>query len=1227
MDMAIFCDQCGYQVTPLAASGRQWFFETEPPLRAPSQQADVQIPVLASDDLQESIAEPTKMGEQPVYSPLQKYIPKELMSKLETARASGTMAGERRIVTMLFCDVKGSTAVAEELDPEDWTEIINGAFEHMIKPVYTYEGTVARLMGDAILAFFGAPIAHEDDPQRAVLAGLDIVAGIKPYREEILRKWGLDIDVRVGINTGMVVVGTVGSDLRMEYTAMGNAINLAARMEQMAMPGSVQIAHDTYKIVRPLFDIEALGAIEVKGKEEPVPAYRVLGRKAVAGRQRGIEGLQTVLVGRDRELNSLNEILTMLHQGVGHIVSVIGEAGLGKSRLIREAKRSLPNATAVDFFETASLSYETTQPYGLFQRFIRKLCDIGPSDAAQSVREKLDSLVADLDEQDHQRVMRVLNALFNLATEEGQVPLEGEAFQRELFQIMPLLWRQRFGQRPIVLVFDDIHWSDPASIELLLHLLPLTAEIPLVLLCSYRPDRSGPVWRLRTMADETYHHRYTEIILRPLSGDQVDELVNNLLSVADLPNVLRQRIQERAAGIPFFVEEVVRSLIDSGAVFSEERIENGESRTQWRASGDGGQIEIPDSLQSLLAARIDRLQEETRQTLQLASVIGRSFYQRILTSIGNQNNGRGVGVEQELGRLLQLQMIREAARMPELEYKFSNPLTQEVAYQTILLKQRREFHRQVAEAIEALFPEQLSELSSQLAYHFREAREFGLAIRYLVMAGEAAFRLYANNEAIAYYDEALSLLPEAEIENELVLEIYSNRGRALELISDYSGAVENYAAMESEAEHRDDDRLRLGALIGKTIVHSTFTPVFDPDVGLPLAQKALEMADQLGEHASKADVLWSLLLVHAYVFGELDQAIQYGQQALELCRTWNLETQLPYVLNDLGRSMGFIGRYAEGRSLMLEARPLFETQNNLPLLADNSSGLSLMLTFGGELDEALGYANNGIEISRMLDNDFGIRDGIARVNSVRIEQGELGQAIAEYEEQFRQNSEQNEFIVFGFPNLVMGYAALGNTAAFRKRYESERYRADTFGPFFRDYFLSPLAYLYALEDRPEQAAEIMRQSNFDAQKEPYRPIRYWSFLTTAQLLFTQGHYDQVDSLVERVVDEQAKNNLNYILGDLMLLQADSLLAMDPPQPDRARDVLLQAKLSQERSGGRRVLWRILAALADLVEPDEALQLRQEARQIVSRIVEGIEDEELRQAFLKNPVVEKVMPFL
>lgn len=266
----------------------------------------------------------TTAAEADALSRLAQYVPPELLSKLESARAGGSMAGERRVVTMLFCDVQGSTAAAGALDPEDWAEIINGAFEHLIAPVYKYEGTLARLMGDAILAFFGAPIAHEDDPQRAVLAGLEILESVKPYAEEIKRKWGIDLAVRVGINTGLVVVGEVGSDLRVEYSALGDAINIAARMEQTAAPNTFQITGETQRLIAPFFDFTDLGGVSVKGKEEPVQSYRVNQVIAEVGQLRGIAGLDSPLIGRADEMRTLNQAASELAGGRGQIISVIG---------------------------------------------------------------------------------------------------------------------------------------------------------------------------------------------------------------------------------------------------------------------------------------------------------------------------------------------------------------------------------------------------------------------------------------------------------------------------------------------------------------------------------------------------------------------------------------------------------------------------------------------------------------------------------------------------------------------------------------------------------------------------------------------------------------------------------------------------------------------------------------------------------------------------------------
>jgi predicted ATPase/class 3 adenylate cyclase len=1132
------------------------------------------------------------------------------------------MVGERRVVTMLFCDIKGSTAAAEQLDPEDWTEIINGAFEHMIKPVYKYEGTVARLMGDAILAFFGAPIAHEDDPQRAVLAGLDIVAGIEPYRHEIKQRWDIDVNVRVGINTGRVVVGNVGSDLRTEYTAMGDAINLASRMEQTAEPGTLQIAEDTYKVVKHAFDVQDLGGIAVKGKEKPVAAYRVLGRRSVAGRRRGIEGMRARMVGRDVELSTLQGVVASVQQGVGRIVCVIGEAGLGKSRLIHELNRTaqdLENSQNIPvWYETGSLSYETGHPYGLFQRLIRRLNGTASADSSETARQKIASMVAGFDDAEGRRVQRVIETLFDLEMSTADPPLEGQAFKRELFRVMPLIWQQRFAEQPVVLVLEDLHWSDPVSVELLIHLFPLTAEIPVVLLCAFRPDRQSPAWRLKVTADDEYHHRYTEIGLRPLSDPQVEELVGHLLTGAELPDILRSRILERSGGNPFFVEEVIRSLIDSGAVIGEEKEVDGQSNVYWRATGEGELVEIPDNLQALLAARIDRLEEETRQTLQMASVIGRTFSRRVLESIGN--NGTVMAIETQLSLLLQIEIIRETARLPELEYKFSNPLTQEVAYQTILIKQRRAFHDRVGRAMEALFPDRLAEMAPRLAFHFLESGNKVKAAQYFTLAGDSSYRLYALTEAIGHYTQALQFLDQSAGASEELVHIYTRRGRAMELSNTYAEALENYAKMERIAGERGDDGLRLAALLARTIVHTTFTPVFDPNIGLPLSEEALDLARQREDHGAQAKVLWSLMLVHAYAMGDTATGARYGHDSLQLARKYNLTEQLPYILNDLGRIMAFNNQIHEGLPLIAEARPLFEKSGNLPLLSDNRSGYSLVAYFAGDLQTARKAAEDALRISRSINNQIGIEDNTWRACMAYAEQGELGRAAAGLESVI---AISEGIWLQAWPYLAHIYAELGATAETLKRYVVWIDDAKSSGPFFRDAYAAQLARLYLQLDDQEAAERVFQ--DFPQESDPTRisALNVWGFLANAELLFHRQDFGELSAILDMIIAQEEAVGLAWLRGDLQLLQARTLLELEPAQSEKAQAVLEKAYTFANEGGHNRVLWKIALALSELVDEPKASELRNQAREIIDRIANGLDDPELRRSFLIQPQIQSL----
>ncbi len=662
---------------------------------------------------------------------------------------SPTVRGERRIVTVLFADVVNSTGLAEDLDPEDWTEIMNGAFPLLTAPIRRYEGTIGRLMGDGILAFFGAPTSHEDDPERAVRAGLDIVAAIKDYGETIRKKQGFDFEVRVGINTGFVVVADVGSAAFTEFTAMGDAVNVAARMQSTADPGTIQITGDTYRQVSARFNVEPLGEIELKGKSEPVTAYRVLGPAADAPEKRISRQVSAPLIGRDREIGSLKAAIDEVRGGRGRVVCLIGEAGLGKSRLISELRDYwLEHEPAFYWDQITAVPYDSTRPFGIFQNFARDMFAVELEDDSETIHRKIrDAFLSKGVPQEQFAMCQVaMERVIAAKVLHESKEYSGDEIKNDIYKNMYPAFLNSSGGAPSVVVLDDMQWADRASVDLLIYLLRVTDEVPILFVVSFRPERQSPAWQIKLAAETDYPHRYEEIVLKPLDAVRSDELIAALLEVERMPGWLRETILRKTEGNPYFVEEVVRSLLDQGL------ITNVDGKLEWTGGVDLSEITIPDSLQALLMARMDRLDQETRATLQMASVIGRQFYYRILLAISDD----AMTVDKHLRSLERVELLREAGRNPELEYVFKHELARDAAYATILNRRRREFHLHVAQAIEAIFADRLDEHAHRLARHFELAGDDQSAARYYEMAGDAAAALGASEDGVDQYSRALA---------------------------------------------------------------------------------------------------------------------------------------------------------------------------------------------------------------------------------------------------------------------------------------------------------------------------------------------------------------------------------------------------------------------------------------------------------------------------------------
>jgi tetratricopeptide (TPR) repeat protein len=540
----------------------------------------------------------------------------------------------------------------------------------------------------------------------------------------------------------------------MEYTAMGDTINLAARMEQTARPGSIQITEHVYQLVEPWFEFEPLGGIQVKGKSEPVLAYRVLGVKARPGRVRGLEGqgLSSPLVGREQELNAIESCLERLSKsGEGGIVGIIGEAGLGKTRLVAEARAfAFASNANVLWLEGQTLSFGQTISYYPFQQILRGWAGITEDDDADISWSKLEGHVRQLFVQETIDYLPYLASLLALDVRgeyaERVKYLDGEAMGKQIFLTSRRFFDRLARTQPTVLVFEDLHWIDESSTLRLEHLLPLTETAPLLIVGLTRPERDTPAARVRELCARDYAARYIEIRLAPLSDRDSAQLVHNLLEIEDLPARLRDLIVKRAEGNPFFLEEVIRTLIDTRAVTYD------TSSGHWRATSQIESVHIPDTIQGVIMARVDRLDEEVKQVLRVASVIGRSFLYRVLKAIAEV----GQRLEDDLTELQQSELIREKQDLPELEYIFKHALAQEATYESILLQKRHELHTRVAQAIESLFAERLEEFYGLLAYHYARAEAWEKAQEYLLKAGDQAGRMAADAEALNLYEQAMT---------------------------------------------------------------------------------------------------------------------------------------------------------------------------------------------------------------------------------------------------------------------------------------------------------------------------------------------------------------------------------------------------------------------------------------------------------------------------------------
>jgi class 3 adenylate cyclase/ABC-type dipeptide/oligopeptide/nickel transport system ATPase component len=667
---------------------------------------------------------------------IQKYLPSGLSEKILAQR--GKIEGERRQVTVMFCDMKGYTPLTEKLGEEEAYALMDQVYEILIHKVHDYEGTVNEMTGDGIMALFGAPIALEDAPQRAIRSALAIHREIANFSEKIKDEKQIPpLRMRIGIHTGPVVVGTLGNDLRVEFKAVGDTVNLASRMEGLAEPGTTYITKDTHRLVREYFEFKALGEVQVKGKEKPIEAFQVLGlgpakSRLEAAKARGL----AAFIGRRKELEILMERFGRVKAGRGQVIGIVGEAGIGKSRMVLEFKNSLEKEE-MTCLEGQCHAFEQSTPYQFFMEIIRKYFEIEEGDRWSSAWKKISDKLGTLDKA-LMGIIPFLGDMLSLSRDDLTLQRAGPEEKRRLtFEAVKALFLRESQARPLIIIPDNLQWVDKASQNLLDYLVESIPNARVLLLGIYRPGYLHP-W-----SDKSY---YSHITLNPLSEEESATLAKVLLKVENLTEDLRCLVLNRAEGNPLYVEEIIHWLLDMGAIA---RAEKG-----YVTAETSSKLSVPDSIQEVIMARIDRLEQDLKRTMQIASVIGRDFLYRLLRKISDM----GDALQAYLMKLQGLEFIYEKNLFPELEYMFKHILIQDVAYHSLLKQTRKQFHERIGIAMEEIYKEQLDEHCEKLAYHYQQGSNREKALEYLVLAAKKAANRFANVEALNFCKEALKIL-------------------------------------------------------------------------------------------------------------------------------------------------------------------------------------------------------------------------------------------------------------------------------------------------------------------------------------------------------------------------------------------------------------------------------------------------------------------------------------
>jgi class 3 adenylate cyclase/tetratricopeptide (TPR) repeat protein len=849
---------------------------------------------------------------------------------------------------VLFADLKGSMELLGERDPEEARQLLDPVLERLMAAVHRYEGTVNQVMGDGIMALFGAPVAHEDHAVRACYAALAMQEAIRRYSAEVRRTHGVEVQIRVGLNSGEVVVRAIGNDLHMDYSAIGQTTHLAARMEQLAAPGSIRLTAETLRLAEGLIQVTALGPVPVKGLAEPVEVFELVGVSALRRRLQvaASRGL-TRFVGRQPELAALQQALERAGAGHGQVVAIIGEAGVGKSRLVYELLHS-HHTQGWLVLESASVSYGKATPYFPVLDLLKRYTHVEDRDDTRTIRARVTGQVLTLDEALQETIPALLWLLEALLEDHPFLTLDPPQRRRRTLEALKRVLVRESQVQPLLLVFEDLHWIDAETQALLDTLVESLPTARLLLLVNYRPEYQHG-W-----GSKTY---YTQLRLDPLPPVSAEAFLHALLG--DDPSLapLTRLLSARTGGNPFFLEESVRTLVETQVLVGE--------YGAYRLTQPLDHLQVPATVQAVLAARIDRLPPEDKGLLQTAAVIGTEVPFSLLQAIAALPED---ALHRGLARLQAAEFLYETSLFPEPAYTFKHALTHEVAYGSLLQERRRTLHAGIVEASERLYGDRLNDQVERLAYHAVRGAVWEKALHYSRQAGARALARSANQEAVAYFEGALAALqhlPDSPERDAQAIDLRFDLGRALLPL----GAVARIFALLQEivalAEARHDQR-RLGLAYRQLINH--FLNTGDPVRALDVGQRALALATRLDDVALQLSTRFAL----ARVYGDLGDY----RQAVDICRhivATYTDDMLPQLSNTLGPgatrarayaawSLAELGTFAEGLVYVNETLSISQAAHDVFSLAGALRGAGYLYLLRGDLPHAIPLLAQSVDV-------------------------------------------------------------------------------------------------------------------------------------------------------------------------------------------------------------------------------------------------------------------------